>query len=336
MPLSISSFGSDAPSGDDLEYDAVFTDLMLAARPEEERVMGSTVVEAQEPDARKILELSQTVLARSHDLRAAILYSYAALRVKGFAAFAEGTTYLRICLQEYWPTCHPQLDADDDDDPTMRINAVLGLVDSAMMLRAVRKAPLTHSKAFGLMSLNDLAVADGETSPPAGMDNPPDPARISAAFQDTADETLAEILAATRTALADIEAVNAIFDDKTPGQGPDLTPLIKMLRKAVGRLSEEVGVAEDAHEAAPGEDAAAGDSAPAARASPGEIRSSRDVEQAIDRIITYYQKSEPSSPVPLILTRAKRLVGADFMTIVTDLAPGGKDNVKLVGGVEDE
>jgi type VI secretion system protein ImpA len=60
------------------------------------------------------------------------------------------------------------------------------------------------------------------------------------------------------------------------------------------------------------------------------------VEQAIDRIITYYRKSEPSSPVPLILTRAKRLVGADFMTIVTDLAPGGKDNVKLVGGVEDE
>jgi type VI secretion system protein ImpA len=38
----------------------------------------------------------------------------------------------------------------------------------------------------------------------------------------------------------------------------------------------------------------------------------------------------------MILARAKRLVGADFMTIVADMAPGGKDTVKMISGTEDE
>jgi type VI secretion system protein ImpA len=37
-----------------------------------------------------------------------------------------------------------------------------------------------------------------------------------------------------------------------------------------------------------------------------------------------------------VLQRAKRLVGADFMTIINDLAPLGADNVKVVGGIADE
>ena len=76
--------------------------------------------------------------------------------------------------------------------------------------------------------------------------------------------------------------------------------------------------------------------APAARAVAGEITSSHDVEQAIDRIMKYYSRYEPSSPVPMILARAKRLVGADFLTIMADIAPAGQDNVKLIGGIEDE
>ena len=75
--------------------------------------------------------------------------------------------------------------------------------------------------------------------------------------------------------------------------------------------------------------------APPARSAAGEIRSSRDVEHAIDRIIKYYRNHEPSSPVPMILARARRLVGADFMTIVADIAPGGQDTVKMISGIED-
>lgn len=336
MPLSLVSHGDDAPSGEDLEYEKVFTDLLLAARPEEERQMGDTVVAGQEPDPKRIVERAEAVLEQSHDLRAAVLYACGATRVEGFGGLADATMFMRGCLEQFWDTCHPQLDAEDDNDPTMRVNAVLGLAETGTVLRAVRHAPLTHSQAFGRLSLNDLAIAEGELPAPPDMENPPDTARINAAFQDTPDDQLSATLAQVRAALSDVEAIDAVFDTQIPGQGPDLSPLLKLLRRAAARLAEVVGEPEPEEDEVPQtEDGAPADARPAARSAPGEIRSSRDVEQAIDRIITYYREHEPSSPVPMILARAKRLVGADFMTIVADMAPGGQDSVKMISGIED-
>ena len=68
----------------------------------------------------------------------------------------------------------------------------------------------------------------------------------------------------------------------------------------------------------------------------GAIASPRDVEVALDRIIAYYAAYEPSSPLPILLQRAKRLVGADFIKIMKDIAPDGLNNVMLVGGISDE
>src|SRR5439155_26871758 len=46
----------------------------------------------------------------------------------------------------------------------------------------------------------------------------------------------------------------------------------------------------------------------ASAAAPGEIRSPQDVVAALDRICFYYDRNEPSSPVPLLLQCARRLV----------------------------
>jgi type VI secretion system protein ImpA len=104
-----------------------------------------------------------------------------------------------------------------------------------------------------------------------------------------------------------------------------------MLQRVVVRLADEVGV--ESEEVAPVGDGKS--DAPAAARS-GAITTPLDVENALDRIMAYYAAYEPSSPVPVILKRAKRLVGADFMTIMKDIAPGGVDNVMLVGGIASE
>ncbi len=338
MTLSLSSFGDDAPSGEDLEYEQIFIDMTLAAQPGEERQAGDEILPGEEPDPKAIVAKAEAVLAQSHDLRAAILMGYAGLRMRGYPGFAEATSYIRGCLEQFWATCHPQLDADDDDDPTMRVNAILGLVDPALTLRALRRAPLTESAAFGRISVRDLMIASGEIDRPEGEDPPPAPNQIAAAFRDTPSEKLDAILAAARQAQEDLIAINGVFDEKTPGRGPSLDPVLSLLKKAVTRLAEAAGEDEAAGDAAE----AAGEDAPAAGAPaqggggggrPGEIASQRDVERALEAIIRYYEKSEPSSPVPIILARAKRLIGADFMTIVNDIAPGGADNVRLVGGI---
>ena len=240
-----------------------------------------------------------------------------------------------VCLEQYWDTCHPELDTDDDNDPTMRVNTVLGLADNATMIKVIRRAPLTQSNTFGRITLRDIAVAEGEVMPLEGAENILDKASVAAAFKDTDGDTLVAIHTSVAQALEDVRAIDVVFDEKTPGMGPSLTPLINILQRALTRLSDETGVETNEVIDADGEVLNVGVRAQAS-ASSAAITSPRDVENAIDRITHYYNAYEPSSPVPILLARAKRLVGADFMTIVNDIAADGVHNVKLVGGITDE
>jgi len=338
----LQSHGDDAPSGDDLEYDPVFTELEIAATHGEERQAGDKILPPEDPDYKEVTAKALEILSRSHDLRAAVFLAEAQLRLKGFAGFAEATSYLARCLDEYWDSCHPQLDADDDNDPTMRVNAILTLVDDARILRGVRRAPLTQSRTFGALSLRDIAVAEGENTPPADMDVVPDQGQVAAAFQDTDEEVLRGISDAVSQALADVTAIAAKFDAETPAQGPDLDPLINALKRASSKMASALGDPVAGDDGGDDADAARAGGAPqpagggGGASGGGAINTPTDVQNALDRIIGYYERTEPSSPLPILLLRAKKLVGADFMTIVRDMAPDGVDRVNLIGGLEDD
>jgi type VI secretion system protein ImpA len=64
-----------------------------------------------------------------------------------------------------------------------------------------------------------------------------------------------------------------------------------------------------------------------------EIASRDDVVRAIDRICDYYSRHEPSSPVPLLLSRARRLATGSFVDIVRDLAPDALVEIEKVCGL---
>ncbi|KIN70002.1 Type VI secretion-associated protein, ImpA family [Sulfitobacter noctilucicola] len=323
----------DAVSGENLEYDPEFVEMELAAQPGEERQEGDKIIEAEDADFAEVVKLAQVVLERSHDIRAAVFYAEGILHTKGLPGFAEATAYIRGCLENHWDTCHPELDEDDDNDPTMRINAVQGLSGSSTVIRALRQAPLTESRMFGRMSLRMMEIADGTVTPSASMTDVPDTAAVNAAFQDSDTETLQAILAAVGAAKADIAAIDAVFTEKTPGQGPSFDEVNNTLNQITRRMTDAMGVEIAGGEAVAEE--AGGEAGPAVATASGAINSATDVTNALDRIISYYQRAEPSSPVPMLLERAKRLVSADFMTIIQDIAPVGIDQTKIVGGIKD-
>ena len=61
--------------------------------------------------------------------------------------------------------------------------------------------------------------------------------------------------------------------------------------------------------------AAAGDAPDVTVASRAEAQTHM---QAIEK---YYQRTEPSSPIPLLLTRARSYSGRDFAALVKELGP---------------
>lgn len=334
----LQSKGDDAPSGDDPVYDLTFMTLELAAQQGEERQAGDQIIAAEEPDYKEVTTAAIAVMEQSHDLRTGVFLSMSELRQRGFQGLADGTAYLRGCLENFWDTCHPQLDAEDGHDPTQRVNVILSLAAPETILRGIRITPLTDSRTFGGFSLRDVAIAEGDVVASEDMETVPEAASISAAFQDTDPEFVQSALIGARQALENVRAINAKFDSETPGVGPDLDPLMKLLGQVITKVESYVGITTDSAIENTGQetsDITAAVGSPSASGGVGTVNSPKDVQNALDRIIAYYKRSEPSSPVPLLLTRAKRLVSADFLTIVKDMAPNGVDNVNVIGGLEE-
>jgi type VI secretion system protein ImpA len=84
--------------------------------------------------------------------------------------------------------------------------------------------------------------------------------------------------------------------------------------------------------------AAANDSSRSAGGAPfvaGEIRSRAEVIRALEALCGYYDRHEPSSPVPMLLRRAQRLVHMSFMDIMKDLAPDAMSDIEKIRGPEE-
>jgi type VI secretion system protein ImpA len=351
----LKSHGDDAPSGENLEYDPAFMSLEIAAQPGEERQIGDQIIAAEDPDHQEVIAQAMDVLGRSHDLRAAVFLAYSYLRTRGFPGFAEVTGYIRGVLEQYWDTCHPQLDPDDDNDPTMRVNAMMSLADMRTIVPGIRTSPLTDSRTFGRFALRDLLIAEGEIAAPEGAENLPDRAQILAAFQDTNTEKMSNLRGAVAQAHEDVKAIIKVFDDKAPAHNPKLEELERVLRQVLDRFGdagigdpgEAADVAEETGDAAAEDGEGGGTVSGAAPGGggggrgggvslPGAINNQNDVKNTLDRLMQYYARYEPSSPVPMLLARAKRLVGADFLTIIKELAPEGESNVNLVAGIKSD
>ncbi|MBN8894799.1 MAG: type VI secretion system protein TssA [Rhodanobacter sp.] len=329
----------ESPAGPDLEYDPEFLALERAAAPKAERAVGDAVKAAEEPDWEKVVELSEAILQRSKDLRPAVHLTTAWMRSSGMPGWSAGLGLIRGLLEQFWDTVHPQLDAEDNNDPTMRVNAVVPLNDLQGVLGYFRTTPFVQSPRMGRFSLRDLRIANGTLKVTTPGDGPePSITEMEACCMDCAEEELVQTTAAISESLEHAKAIDALFNDHVGTMGPDFKNLLSDIYELKKFLDPQLArrlPAEVQGEGA-GEGGAEGGAPNAARAS-GPIAGPQDVMRRLDEICDYYMRCEPSSPVPLLLRRAQRLVGMDFMDLLRDLAPGGISELRVVSGTpEDE
>jgi type VI secretion system protein ImpA len=327
----------DAPCGDNLEYDNDFVLLEQSTRGKPEQQFGNTIIPAEEPDWAVVRRSTLDLLKRTRDLRVIEYLARASVRTHGYAGLNDALTLLRRSLERCWETLHPQLDPDDGNDPTARVNIIGSLCDAQTMLAAIRLAPLVQSRALGRFGLRDLSIASGETPAPAGMEAPPTMQMIDGAFRESAVEELQATAEAIRSAAEQTRAIESVLTDKVGASNAvSLDPLSAVLKEAgkaiEARLAARgVGVAPvDGEAPAAANGHAANGAAPFAVA--GQLQSREDVMRLLDKICEYYARQEPSSPVPLLLQRAKKLVPMDFMEIVKDLIPDAVATAEMYRG----
>ncbi|KJH80718.1 type VI secretion protein ImpA [Pseudomonas fluorescens] len=340
VPLLLAAVSANSPCGEDLEYDADFLRLERDSRGQPERSMGDSILPAEPPEWRSIQQQSLDLLQRSKDLRITHFLLQSSLALEGIPGLARVLTLISELLKQYWAELHPRLDADDDNDPTVRINALAGLT-SDVTIRLLRESILARSRTFGAVSLRAAANASGLQSFP---DENLGAEQLAGALLDSDPEQLETIRAALLEARSAAEAIEQQVSDQVgSAQGVDLGPLkqpLKMALQILGQFAPQSGDSDladpvEPDHTAPAENASV-PSAPRNSTVPGEINNRDDVLRSLDRILAYYTRHEPSSPLPVLLNRAKNLVHADFAAIVRNLIPDGMSQFENLRGPESE
>ena len=333
----------NAPCGEDLEYGAV-DELTRAAQIVPEQQIGDTVVPAQEPEWDDVYQQALEICKETKDLRVAALLLNAATRTKGWPEFADALKFLDGLLERYWAEVHPQLDPDEPDDFTMRVNVIAALADGETTLTYLREAPLIQS-VMGRFSLRDILVAAGEASHRAHSEEPaPDRALIDAAIRAASAEDLEQVNTAITESVQTLSALEArLMSLVGPGSAPDLSALSSLLSRALKVMTEGLALRPDAI-GGPVADIEADATAqrgeiavrPQAGGAGGPISGPNDVRRALEEICAYYRKHEPSSPIPILLERASRLISQDFESLIKNIVPDGLKAIEQLRGPKEE
>jgi type VI secretion system protein ImpA len=335
-----------APAGVNLEYEPEFAALEEAAVGKREQQIGTALIAGEPPNFNLLLSRSVELLKRSKDLRIAGHLTRAAVEKQSFGGLCAGLMLTRQLLQKYWPSVHPQLDPDDGNDPTMRISALSALV-SQELLASLRTAPLLVSQVAGPISLRHFGIASGELAQ-ATDGAKVDLSLLDAGFREAPLAVLQRLAATLESARGELKGVAEAFQAGAGGAGPDLSALDRVLYQAqsivrprlLARAAEEgtpmaAGASSNGTPDGTGAPPADGASVPAAPAPgppSGVVRNRDDVIMLLDKICGYYERNEPSSPLPLLLQRCRRLATSSFLDIMKDLAPAALQQVEVIAG----
>lgn len=324
-----------APSGPDLEYDPEWQEVERLAQGKPEQQFGDTIIPAEEPEWRKVAESSEALFSRTKDARNAVLLARAQVRLRQFAGLTDGLQLMQQLMDRFWDTVHPQLDAEDDNDPTMRLNALAALADPQGLLRDTRESRLFQSRAHGELTVRQIEVAAGKLSAREDESVPTESqieAQLAAVIAEDTNLPLQ-----VSAALAAARALAQQLDEKVGAdRSPDLKPLIATLLtldQVVGRVAGaqvDTAQAEGAETGVDGLPAAAGGAGPSAAS--GAIRTRNDIIALLDKMSEFLERTEPSNPVPLLLQRSKRMMTMNFIELMNDIAPDGLTQAHVVTG----
>ena len=267
-------------------------------------------------------------LNKSKDLRLLAYLGTALLRTDGLPSFATVLTTASQWLETYWPQVYPAL----DEDAIARRNALNCFADPMAVIDRIWRLPLVTSRQHGRYSLRDIEIARGQAAP-GPLESKPEEAAILNAFKELSLEDLTALDASAAAASGALTSIDArMRSEGGPDVAPDFGPLVTQFAK-LGRVCKEQLASRGE---ASGEAEAAGDGSGQAAFRAGAINSRADAIRALDAVAEYFRRNEPSSPIPLFVDRAKRLVAKDFLEVLADIAPDALSVARSAGGLKDQ
>lgn len=361
------------PRGIELRNDPRFHAIERLLEPAARSVRAEAVQRggsgAVQIDWAGVVDQAADLAGEGRDLRLLVIVTRALAGTDGFAGLADGLTMLSGTLAQHWDNLHPALRESPSprEAATRRVNALYQLENADNgLLCDLEFAPVLTVRMIGAVSGGDLAAATLSTQ--AALAQAPGLAereraalveahearvnrvrgatRAQAAEQPEAFAALVDAVERARAALTALEAAaDARIAENGVGLkfdklGPFLARVGQTLAQAGAHAAPaaaapalEVAMNATAAAATP---AAGGGAAAAGGGIPGRVNSRGDVERCLDMIIDFYERTEPSSPIPHLARRMRKMVPMTFVQLMEEIAPSGLKEFRNVAGVTEE
>lgn len=320
------------PCGPDLEYDPDYLELLQAAAGKPETQFAA----AEPPVWGDVHERAAALMGRSRDLRIALYWARAELHVNGLPGLPAVLQLFRGLLDNFWDQgLHPVLDPDDHD-AFARLSVIVNLDKIDSLLGDVRQALVLPDRRLGGLRVRDLEVAM-DRLPPRPDEQPRSLGELHGLFGELT-QPCEKVRETATLSLGLLKQLQRETSDRFGGaEAVDVKAMRLMLEAVLGALPSP-----DTNQDQPEEDSDLVESAPfgsspAAPARRGggifQVESREDAVRGIRLICEYLERSEPTNPAQLLLRRAERLIEANFIQLIRELAPDAAAEVARVMGV---
>ncbi|HEX9859519.1 MAG TPA: type VI secretion system ImpA family N-terminal domain-containing protein [Paracoccaceae bacterium] len=356
------------PSGielrNDVRFHAIERQLEPAARSARLQAVSAGGSGAVDLDWPALLEDARELAGSGRDLRLLVIVARAMTNDAGLDGLADGLTLLGRTIGQYWDSLHPAL----RDNPSKReaalrrINALYQIENADNgLLGDLEFNTFLNPRGLGPITGGDLAAGGLNRNTflaesPSGLGEKElaellarhevRVSRVTAACRATAaerPEELEALITALARAQAALEALETTLGPLVTENGIGVK--FGALAQFLTRISQTLAAAKTGA-ATPEEPRMAGSAPTPATAAPaaqmanaavsGHISSRRDVERCLDLIIDFYERTEPSSPIPHLARRMRKMVPMNFMQLMEEIAPSGMKEFRSVAGVFDE
>jgi type VI secretion system protein ImpA len=318
----LQAIAADSPCGEDLE------DTQLLASFDAYRLFGQSAPLPAETDWREIRDRSLEALQKSKDLRLLVHLAGAAVRTGGFAELPQALAVAAGWLGSWGDQVFPRV----DEDSILRRNALNGFADRMAVVDGVRRATLLSHPQLGAASIRDIEIATGHLTPAEGESAALDETQLQALLEASEVAGLQSLAGQLAAALQSLNSIEETMRSRGGSEAaPDFASLSTPLQRTLTQLNEHLATRAPATSGTP--EAAVGGAAAAGAL--GAIRSRQDATRALDAVAQFFRANEPSSPIPLLIERAKRLVAKDFLAVLAELAPEALAPAKAASGVRD-
>lgn len=310
-----------SPCGPELDYDADFIALENLMLGSPERQYGDTIIAAEGPDFSQVLAQACSLLARSKDLRLAVMATRGLARTAGVAGARHGLCLVQALVQNYWDDVHPALTVDGEYDPLPRGNALSLLGASEGLLGDLRSTRI-RTRLMGAIELAEIERAvSGRESETLSR------AQATQLLQDEALGDNQDLHQLDQLRSVTIELDQLLRNGLGVECAPDFKPLLGLL----DALRVQSVTASDSSGVDDGQSPADG-LAPTTGGLPA-LRTRQDAIQLLEAVCAFLERHEPANPAPLLIRRARGLIGQDFLTILRELAPDGVAQAEHLAGM---